>query len=199
MIFDGQTVAELVLKFPGLSFPLAFVAPIIGGEMAVLVLASLAAQWGFSLLGIIAGSFLGMLLLDAFWFFVPRSPWAKRFSKRFTVSEKYQRLEAQLESFSRHSDILILLLSKVLIGTRILILAYLSVRRITFRRFMLYDSIATFLWALGLGYVGWFAGLGYYTLSRAYHDITIGIFYFILVLGTFYGLLWYVRRWIIRT
>lgn len=195
MLFDLPTIAELADIFSGYSFILAFIAPMIGGEAAVLFLSFLSVPEAFSLWWIIIGSFFGMLALDAFWFFVPRTPILKKFKARFSVNEKYKKLELRLESFSNHSDIFILFFSKVLVGTRILVLAYLSMRKISFAKFLLYDAIATFLWAVCLGYSGWFAGLGFYSLPEVSHNLTTGAIYAVLVFSVFYGVLWCIRLW----
>lgn len=199
MPLDQNTLAILANQFFAHPFALAFIAPFFGGEAAVLFLAFLSGQGVFPLWGIILGSFFGMITLDAFWFFLPRSPWAKRFKARFSVNEKYRQIESRLESLSHHNDILVLFISKVLIGTRILVLAYLSLRNIPFWTFFGYNAIATFFWAVCLGYLGWFAGLGFYNLSEAYHNITTGALYIALALGVFYGILWYIRTWITKT
>lgn len=195
MLFDLPTIAELADVFLGHSFILAFIAPMIGGEAAVFFLAFLSVSEMFSIWWVILGSFLGMLTLDALWFFVPRVPWLRKVRARFAVSEKYKKLELRIESFSNRSDIFILFFSKVLVGTRILVLAYLSMRKISFAKFLLYDAIATFLWAVCLGYSGWFAGRGFYSLPEVSHDLTTGVVYGVLAIGAFYGILWVVRLW----
>lgn len=198
MFFEEQFTTFAIL-LPQFSFLIALVAPLFGGEVAVSILAFFAGQGIFPLWEIIAGSFLGMILLDSFWFMVPRSRWGERLKTKARVSDKYRALETRVESFSHGNDILILMLSKVLIGTRILILAYLSVRKISFVRFLAYNSVATLVWAVILGYIGWFAGLGYYSLARAQDQLFVGAFYVVGIALAFYGMVWIVRRWINHT
>lgn len=183
-------------RIPELSFLLAIVAPAIGGELAVLGLAFLAGQGYFPIVGIIAGSFVGMVLLDAFWFLAPRSRWGLRMKEKMRVSERYRTLERRIESLTHRSDIIILLISKVLIGTRILILAYLSIRTISFTRFLAYNSAATAVWAAILGVLGYFAGLGYYNAAYVYNQAAYGVAGIALAVGAFYGTLFLIRRWI---
>ncbi|MDO8566924.1 MAG: hypothetical protein Q7R58_02100 [bacterium] len=198
-MFSEEQFAELAVLIPEFSFLIALVAPLIGGEVAVSFLAFLAGQGIFPLWKIIAGSFFGMILLDSFWFMVPRSRWGERLKEKARVSDKYRALEKRVEFFSHNNDIVILILSKVLIGTRILILAYLSIRKISFIRFFAYNSVATLVWAIVLGYVGWFAGRGYYSLARAQDQLFIGALYVAGIAVAFYGILWIIRRWINRT
>jgi membrane protein DedA with SNARE-associated domain len=194
-----QWIPALAERLPELSFFLAIAAPVVGGELAVLGLAFLAGQGYFPLLPVVAGSFLGMLALDAFWFMVPRSPWGERLKSKMRVSARYQALEARIEAFAHRSDILVLFISKVLIGTRILVLAYLSIRSISFWRFLLYDMVATALWAVILGALGWFAGLGYYNAAQVYNQAAYGVLGVALAAALFYAVLLLIRRWFTKS
>ena len=195
MMFSEEQFTAFAVLVPEFSFLIALIAPLIGGEVAVSVLAFLAGQGIFPLWTIIAGSFFGMILLDSFWFMVPRSRWGERLKEKARVSDAYRALESRVESLSGN-DILILLISKILVGTRILILAYLSIRKISFLRFSAYNSAATFVWAVLLGYIGWLAGLGYYSLARAQDHLFVGVLYVAGIAVAFYGILWIMRRWI---
>lgn len=193
-----EQVGAVALHLPAWSPVVAFFAPLFGGETIVLVLAFLAGQGTLTLWGVIVGSFFGMLTLDSFWFMVPRTRWAERLKERARVSARYLAIEARIESLSRRNDILVLFLSKVMIGTRILVLAYISVRTITFRRFFVYDAVATFAWAVILGYIGYGAGVGYYSLASAEHGLLTGALFVAGVCALFYALLWVARLWIIK-
>ena len=198
-MFSEEQFTAFAVLVPEFSFLIALIAPLIGGEVAVSVLAFLAGQGIFPLWTIIAGSFFGMILLDSFWFMVPRSRWGERLKGKARVSDKYRALEQRVESLSHKNDIVILIISKILIGTRILILAYLSVRKISFIKFLAYNSIATLIWAIVLGYIGWFAGRGYYSLAHAQDQLFVGVLYVVGIAIAFYGILWIIRRWINRT
>jgi membrane protein DedA with SNARE-associated domain len=194
-----QWIPALAERLPELSFLLSIVAPVVGGELAVLGLAFLAGQGFFPLPPVVVGSFLGMLALDAFWFAVPRSRWGERLKTKMRVSPYYQTIETRIEKLTHRSDILVLFVSKVLIGTRILILAYLSIRSISFWRFLLYDFAATALWAIILGALGWFAGLGYYNAAYVYDQALYGILGVAAAVALFYAALLLIRRWFTKT
>jgi len=197
IMITGEEIVALATRTAEYSFLLSVVAPIVGGELALLGLAFLAGQGILPLWNIIFGGFLGMFLLDLFWFSVPRSAWGEKMRQKGRNSQKYRDLEAKIESFSHGSDIAILFISKVLVGTRILTLAYLSVRTISLRQFLKYNLGATFLWTVILGYTGWFAGLGYYTVQEAHHNITVGALYIAASVAAFYLIMWAIRRWIL--
>ncbi len=180
-------------QLPYLSPVVAFFTPVLGGDAAYLLLTFLSGQGFFPLWGIIVGSTLGMMTFDTFWFLVPRSRWAGRLKEKARVSERYRRIEDRIESLSHHNDILILFISKVLVGTRILTLAYLSVRKLSFGRFTLLNAIATLLWAVVMGYVGYYAGVGYYSLAGARHDIGTAVLMLVGLVGIFYAIMFGVR------
>lgn len=198
-MITGEGIVAFASAAAEYSFPLAILAPIVGGEIAILGLAFLAGQGILPLWDVIIGGFLGMFLLDVFWFSVPKSRWGEKFREKSRESEKYRMLEAKIEEFSHRSDIMILFISKVLVGTRILTLAYLSIRKVPFRRFLKYNLLATLPWAVMLGYLGWFAGLGYYSLEKANHNLTVGALYLALAVAAFYLLQWLIRQWVTKT
>lgn len=155
-------VQHIFSQLSEFSFIIALFAPLIGGEIAILGLAFLAGQGMFSLWGVILGSFLGMLILDVGWFMMLRFPPFEKLRKSWgSTSVRYQKMEARIETLAHRNDVLVLFISKLLIGTRVLILVYLSLRKISLVRFLTYDSIATFAWALALGYLGFASGRGY--------------------------------------
>jgi len=198
MSFEEEII-NIAANYPLLALPVAVISPMIGGEAAVLALAFLSGQDLIPLWIVIIGSFIGMLLLDIFWIIVPRLSWVKGLRKRGReVSKDYRAIEMRIESISNRNDIIILFISKVLIGTRILILAYLSVRNISFSRFLITDGIATFLWAVLLGYLGNLAGIGYYNLRVIYDNILIAALYIVGVAVVLYAVLWSIRRWLMR-
>lgn len=198
VMISGEDLVGLVARLPEVSLGAAFLAPFLGGEITVVAVAFLAGQGLFPLWYVILGSFSGMLALDAFWFAAPNSRLAQKLKNWGRSFEKYRAVESRIESFSHHNDILILLISKILVGTRIFILTYLGLRKIAFSTFLLYDSIATFIWAIILGYTGWFAGLGYYTVTRAYNELVIAGLYVAATVALLYVLLWLVRRIIVK-
>ena len=194
----SESLFRLAERLPEFSTLISFLAPFVGGEVAILTLGFFAGQGTLPLLNIIIGSALGMITLDSFWFLIMRSPFTKKIKNRIEISEKYKKLESKIEMFSQKNDIAILLVSKILIGTRILALAYISIRKISFQKFILFDGSATLLWAIILGCLGWFSGLGFYTLSTVKHNVAFGSLYISITAIIIYSCFWLIRRWIIK-
>lgn len=186
----------LVSKLPEFSLFLAILAPFVGGEIAIITIAFFSGQGLFPLWHVIIGSFLGMILLDSFWFVVPNSRLANKLKNWGRSFDQYRNIEARIESISGKNDIIILLISKILVGTRILVLTYLGLRKISFGKFILYNSVATIIWAIILAYTGWLAGLGYYTMNSVYNTFTFATLFVGIIIGLFYTVLFLIRKWI---
>lgn len=178
MVMTSPQILELLNSFGWL---VSYFAPFVGGENAVLIMSFLSAQgilpWGV----VVLFSFLAMITLDSIWFFIVKSKIVTRIRKSEKISKYNRMLEARLEKITNKQDILILLLSKILIGTRILIIIYLSLNKISYKKFMLYNIPATFIWACALGAMGWFAGKGYYNLAVAQNNLILAG---VILLGT---------------
>ncbi|HLC86738.1 MAG TPA: hypothetical protein VJH65_00475 [Candidatus Nanoarchaeia archaeon] len=181
-------------------FPLiAFLAPIIGGgEIGVMTVAFFAVQVDYPLYSVIFFSFIGMILVDSFWFFLIRSKHIDKLKQLKNISEKQIKLEKHLENISGKHDMLILLFSKILVGTRILIIAYISLRKISFKKFFRYNTPPTFIWAICLSIIGWFAGNGYENIIQTTKDIRFAITFLIGVVLVFLIINYLLRKWIMQ-
>lgn len=176
----------------------SIIAPIISGENGVIALAFLSAKKSFPLFKVIFFSFLGMLIIDSFWFYLIKLPLFEKIKTSSIISKKYKKLEKRIETVSGKNDIFILLISKILIGTRILVIIYISLRNFNYRKFISYDIIPTFLWATILGLLGWFAGVGYYSLSKITDNLFILSISLIVFIAVIYLIIIGARKWILK-
>lgn len=152
-----------------------------------MTLAFLSYKGLFPLESVIICSFLGMMFTDIFWFLIVRSPVAKRFLRLQRVSEQQRRLEQRISSITQGKDMLILLVSKLLIGTRIFIILYISSAKITFKRFLFYNAPPTGLWAAFLGLFGWLAGAGTLNMFEIYNNYTVSSAIILLAVIVYYA------------
>ena len=67
-----------------------------------------------------------------------------------------------------------------------------------FKRFLLYNSVSTFIWALALGLLGWFAGLGFYNLVVVYNNLRVGILFLMIFLIGIYSLNLVLKKWLLK-
>jgi len=193
---DQEILMNFARTFSTYGWLISFLAPIIGGgELGIMVVAFVAAQGYFPIWVVVLFSFLGMITTDSIWFMIMRLKLIRRAQDN---SERFQRISQKVNTLSGGRDMLILLISKILVGTRILIITYISSRRISFGKFTLYNTPPTFIWAILLCFFGWLAGKGYYNLMEIYGDVKIAIT-FVVVFGiAIYLAGYYIRRWLMR-
>ncbi|HET8574730.1 MAG TPA: VTT domain-containing protein [Candidatus Paceibacterota bacterium] len=168
---------------------LSFFAPIFTGEPGVIFLAFLGATGEFSLLTVAIWSFLGMTTVDSLWFFFPKTKIYQRLIGHRYVSKPYRKIEEQLRIIAHDRDILILLLSKILIGTRVLILVFVGTRRLTFWRFLPANAAANAIWISVLMLVGFLARGGFEQALKTFQNIQIAAALIVaLALLLYYGM-----------
>jgi membrane protein DedA with SNARE-associated domain len=182
-----------------ISFVASFFAPMISGEMGVIFLAFISANGPIYLFTVIIWSAVGLITLDCVWFWALKHPWVeKRVTHRFKNFNYYVGLEKKIENFSHKYDVLTLFILKILVGSRVLMVIYMSARKVHFVKFFINNAIATFLWSLVIGYFGWFAGKGYYNFARTYRELTTIILATMVAVGVFYMIMYYVRQLIVK-
>jgi membrane protein DedA with SNARE-associated domain len=189
----------LILTLASYSFFASFIAPIVSGEVGVIFLAFLSAHSPIHFSTVVIFSSLGLIFLDSLWFWAIRHPWVQsRVTFKIKGKDYYIKLEKKIENFSHHHDIFTLFISKILVGSRVLVLTYLILRKINFVKFFVYNTISTVMWAFTISLFGWFAGKGYYNFLRTYKEITSIMLAIIVAIGIFYLIMHFIRAWIIK-
>ncbi len=197
MLISETALTALAIKLASFSFFMSFIAPIISGENGVIILAFLSAQGYFAPWIVFLFGSLGMLAIDSIWFLLMKTKFLEKRKEKYRNYETYRKIEARIESLSHKSDIMIIMISKILIGTRILIIIYLSLRNISYFKFMKYNILPTFIWGAGLTLIGWLAGRGYYNLSQVSNNLFLGLTFIASLVMAFYLIMSLIRKWLI--
>ena len=129
------------------------------GDTAVMAAAYVAAQLEWSVVAVFLMALLGTVTADTLWFYFGRKI-LLRLHKWNKLKHKYERVVKKLERMSERHLLLSLLYVKFLYGTRIVTILYLSWRRITIPKFIMYDTLGVIGWLLVLLPIGWLAGKG---------------------------------------
>lgn len=160
----------------------SFLAPFLAADFGILLMGFLSAQnLNTTIIPIIFCS-LGLIVLDSGWFLIIKSKWIHKFKKKY-FTKKFIKIEKQIEQISHNKDQWILFISKFLVGTRALIIIYISSKeKLTYRQFLKYDLIASSLWVTLLTTIGWFAGQGFFALKNAYNGLKIAALFLIIVM-----------------
>lgn len=167
---------------------LSFLAPIIGGgEAGVIAVSFLFANTLYGFLIVFVFSFLGMITIDSIWFSIGRSRYFDKIKNWRRISKGYEKIERGIEKLSKGRDILILLIAKILFGTRIILLLYISgKKRINYKRFLLYIIIPNLIWASILVSIGWIAIKGFTKIFGIFNNIRVGITFLIVLAISIY-------------
>ena len=91
--------------------------------------------------------------------------------------------------------LLALIIAKFLIGTRVVLMLYGDKTDISFKKFSFYDSIATIVWIIVVGAIGFLLGLGFTYLSEVFKNIYAGVGLVLLfLLLAFMAEMWVKRK-----
>jgi membrane protein DedA with SNARE-associated domain len=198
MILENSTIHFLYGILSDFSFLISFLSPILGGENAVIFVAFLSSQGFLSLWIVFFFSFLGMMAIDSIWFFITKTKYFKKLKNWKKISKKYLQVEEHIQKITRNKDVLLLLIAKILIGTRILIIIYLSSKKVSFKKFIFYNSIPTLIWAGLLCFIGYLAGKGFTSIIEVFKNVQIAIIFLFIFFIFFYVLIRRLNAWVMK-
>ncbi len=147
---------DIVSLLIAYQLPAMFLGSFFFGETIILAAAFLAGQGMWSVFTVFWVTFLGTIISDAVWFFAGRrmgalsDSWQKK-------QAAYKKLLSFLEQMTGRRAFLSLLFIKFLYGTRIISILYLSIHKLRFRTFFVFNAMGTFLWLMVMVGVGWYA------------------------------------------
>jgi membrane protein DedA with SNARE-associated domain len=185
MNFGVEWIVSFIASYPLLKYLIVFLGAGFGGEVAVISLAFLSAQGVFTLPLFLGVSFLGTLFSDSLWFLLGRTKVAEKIvDHRYAVNTIVVIFEA-VKKISRGSHLLAFIFAKFLIGTRIVVIFYVSKTRIILKKFLQNDIPAIIIWLFTLGLIGYLSGLGFNYISGILKNIYAGIGFVVLILIVF--------------
>src|SRR3989344_1774521 len=142
--------------------------------------------------------FLGTLSSNVLWFVLGRTKTAdKIFNHRYAIATILLITEA-IRKISRGNHLFALIFAKFLIGTRVVLILYVSKTRIAFKNFIFDDMLAILVWLLVLVPIGFLSGLGFTFISGILQNIYAGIGFVILILFLFVTLQMWLKRYFTR-
>ncbi len=130
------------------------------GESVIIGAGILSAYGVWAPVTVLWVAFLGTMSSDTAWFFGGRYFFAQ-FQKWEMMQKVYERVIIMLERKASAKPFRILLVIKFLYGTRILTIIYLSLRRVAYRSFFIYNAIGSIVWLMVMISIGWLIGKGF--------------------------------------
>jgi membrane protein DedA with SNARE-associated domain len=168
------------------AYLISFIAIILWGDISVLAVSFLAAQGFISVWIVAIIAVVATFVADSLWFLLSVSGIMDRMPIWKPFHGTYLRLERRIEKISRHNDLIMLLLSKFVYGTRIVTIAYLAhSKKIKYLKFIEHDMISSILWLVFLIPIGWLAGKGFWWISNVFSDLRLAITFVIAVVALF--------------
>lgn len=197
-MFESGIVENILRVLPNYSPLVGFFSTIFGGENGLLFVSFLSGQGYFYLLYIILFSFFAMIFLDSVWFFFSKTKFFQRAINWKKISKQYLAVQEHITKITAGKDMLLLLIAKVLVGTRILIILYLSSKKMSYSKFMKYNAIPTMVWASFLGIAGWLAGRGFDLVWKVFNSFKIAISFLMILIIIYYITIKELNKWLMR-
>lgn len=195
---DSALAVQSVIGWLQAHAPFTFLIPLLGaffgGEETILVIAMLSATGALSIFEVVIFSFMGTMLSDICWFQFGKYAMA-RIERRPKMKERFALVADFIQRVARGQTFIALLITKFLYGTRIIMIFYLGKISLSFRKFLLYNSIVTALWSVSICALGYLAGRGIMELLSVYHNLAYSVSIVIGVLIVIY----FIRIWLNRT
>ena len=182
MIEQLAWLREFIINYPSLQYVTIFFGAALGGELALFTLSFLAAQHILPLPALIIFSFLGTLCADSTWFLLGRTNVAKKIINHRYANSTIAVIAEAVRLVSRGSHFLALIFAKFLVGTRIVMLLYISNLPFSFGQFIRYNVVATFIWLLVVIPIGFISGLGFTYVAEVFHNLYAGVGFILLII-----------------
>lgn len=160
---------------------LFFVAAVVGGQEMILPLAFLVGEGFWNVPHLFAVTFIATLAVDLFWFGLARMGRHWKWLHHFTHDDG--RVKKFVKRLSK-SEATLLLVTKFMLGTRVVSVLYLSLDGLKTLRFMLLNFLVTIPWLTLIIAIGWLAGRGssfFGNIMRHPILLTIGVVALVLL------------------
>ena len=145
---------------------IVFVGTFVLGDSIVLSAGALASQGHWGLPSVFGWALLGTVVSDTMWFSMSGRTLA-RIRRDPDRLVRFDRVVDKLDRWVGDHPHRGLLFVKLLYGTRVLSLVYMSVKEVPTRRFVVFDTVGAMLWLGVLLPLGWIAGTQLDVLQRS--------------------------------
>ncbi len=171
-IYPGLTITAITFLF---------------GDETVYFFSFLSGQGLIPLWKVIFFSLIGNGSCDIFWFYVARIPYLK-FIKNKLRKKSLDNSEIKVSghpSFSGKKIFFTLIMSKFFYGTRLVTIFYIARKEKSFKRIIIYNTLAVLSWLLVVAPVLWIIGkitsISFNTIKNAHEIISLGVVIMLVV------------------
>ena len=170
------------------NYSLFFLGSFFGGDMFIFAMSFLAGQGLWSWWSVFLICFVGTIASDCVWFLS-----GTQILDRFRKYKFFKKLDTKY--LPKGKPWKVLLIFKFLYGTRILTIIYFGVRKLSFLKFLILDSIGTLEWLAVIVLIGWLAGRGIANYINLFQNISIALTALLIAALVFkFGLIWFGQK-----
>lgn len=170
-----------IFHYASLEYLIIFLGVSFAGEVAILPLGFLAAQGTVSIFALLIFGLMGTLFSDVLWFFLAKTTIVKKMISHHYANKTISVVHQAINRISKGNYLATLILAKFVVGTRILLIMYISTTDIGFKRFVRYNVIAIFLWLVIVASIGFISGLGFTYFAEILENMYAAIGFVLLV------------------
>ena len=172
-----------------------FLGSLIEGESVILTAGVLAQKGYLSLWGVMLVAFMGTLLADQLLFHLGRAHGNRLLARWPSLEAKASRA---LSLLGRYNTLYILSF-RFIYGIRVISPVIIGMSGVTFKRFSILNVIAAFIWSVLSCLAGYALGKGGATLLDCLKSYGLEIIgWGLATLFLAMGLVWMLRRWVVR-
>ncbi len=164
---------------------ITYCASVLWGDATILTLAFISAQGTFPIWIVFVFGFLGTLTGDCLWFLLTKLNFWKKVKRWNKFYDKYKKIDERIQRLGKRSDLTVLIITKFLYGTRILTIIYVGLKKISFRKFLLYDGIATVFWIIAMAGIGYATGKGFQIILNVFKNVQLALALLIVIIIIF--------------
>jgi len=133
---------------------------------------------------VLIGCYVGTLIGDMIWFAIGVSL-RRKIEKSKKWEAGFRKIAYYFDKIFGKKIILTLSIVKMLYGTRVIAIFYIAKERIKFKKFILANLVATLVWLVIIGGIGYLIGIGFTYLIKFVKGAQIAIVLFILFIIAF--------------
>lgn len=180
-LFFFEIIKGLLEAYPLL---ISFFGPLLGGEMVFVFLAFFSTQGIIPVWFLFLCGFLVSMFYDFFWLTLPRTAFFRRTIYRGKIKRRCDAFNKNFKKTEEKELVYLILLSKFLLGTRILTMTSVSLNRIKFKDILLPSFLSALIWSLVYVFIGIMVGEGYNYFRSIFDStrIALSIVFFLIII-----------------
>lgn len=157
-----------------------FAWAILGGELALFSLGFLIASKYLPILPTLVLAFVGSFVPNIVWFLCGKSKIINKIIINRYADSAISSLTDSIHKITKSNYLLGIVIAKFLVGTPVILMLYINKTKLSFEKFMYYESVAILLSVMFIMPIGFASGFGFNYLANILENI-YGILGFLLL------------------